>query len=345
MCLWQLVPLAHDESLAVVLRYRYSLIISMAQIETNITAIFHTCEISRGRARKFHIIVKLSLRLKSLSFPKPPFCLVSRCTLSQVFLPITPYESPVSCMKTTGWAGCAAPGTLNNRHETKKCIQLIQVSNFFRSTPFTTRNWLLMLYSRCFGFLVLSTVDDDCLAGWMILDYILAFWIELVIEIRSLEVELDISLSRLLCHLCLFSNGMPVFHKRCQSQYHWVLSATLVFKKKHDHRMAWLWHDTCSVSINKSHLLIRSRWLRNQNSCPWTKCCERARFCRKHQSSCRIIQQFWGCFKRKPVAKHPAVVIDSVSDLVRHSQQEGLKIIRQGGKYDWNNRYFKSNCS
>ena len=69
--------------------------------------------------------------------------------------------------------------------------------------------------------------------GWMILDYTLSFFlkIEVVIEIRSLEVGLDISLSRLLCHLCLFSNGMPVFHKRCQSQYHWVLSATLVFKK------------------------------------------------------------------------------------------------------------------
>lgn len=108
-------------------------------------------------------------------------------------------------------------------------------------------------------------VDHDCLWG---LDafglYTYLFWIEVVIEIRSLEVELDISLSRLLCHLCLFSNGMPVFHKRCQSQYHWVLSATL-HKKKHDHRMTWLWHDTCSFSINKSHLLIRSRWLRNQN--------------------------------------------------------------------------------
>ena len=46
------------------------------------------------------------------------------------------------------------------------------------------------------------------------------FQIEVVIEIRSLEVGLDISLSKLLCQLCLFSNGMPVFHKRCQRQYH-----------------------------------------------------------------------------------------------------------------------------
>ena len=191
--------------------------------------------------------------------------------------------------------------------------------------------------------------------GWMILDYTLSFFlkIEVVIEIRSLEVGLDISLSRLLCHLCLFSNGMPVFHKRCQSQYHLSTVSHPCFQKKHDHIMTWLWHDTCSVSINKSHLLIRSCWLRNQNMLSMDQV-----LASEHDFA-ENIRQVVRIFvlglvsKRKPVAKTSSsclVVICirfCLSDLVRHSKQEGLNTIRQDAENLTEKQTFqiKQSCS
>lgn len=247
------------------------------------------------------------------------------------FLPITPYESPVSCMKTTGWAGCADPGTSNNRQTKNKCMQLIQVSNFFRSTPFTSSNcW------KCFLFLGFEYGGSWFFSGvgwfWTIHFHIF-FKIEVVIEIRSLEVGLDISLSRLLCHLCLFSNGMPVLHKRCQSQYHWVLSATLVFKKTWSHNdMTLTWHPQRFHKqirpADTKPLVEESKYVVHGPSAG-----ERARFCRKHQSSCRIC--VLGLFQKENLWQSIQQLSSChlhrfcLSDSVRHSKQEGLKTTRQ----------------
>lgn len=81
--------------------------------------------------------------------------------------------------------------------------------------------------------------------------------------------------------------------------------------------MTWLWHDTRSVSINKSDLLIRSRWLRNQNMLSMDQV-----LASEHDFAENISQVvesvYWVCFKRKTCGKASSsclvvICIDSVS--------------------------------
>ena len=98
--------------------------------------------------------------------------------------------------------------------------------------------------------------------------------------------------------------------------------------------MTWLWHDTCSVSINKSHLLIRSCWLRNQNTLSMDQVLASEHdFAENIRQVVRIC--VLGLFQKENLWQNIQQLSSChlhrfcLSDLVRHSKQEGLNTIRQ----------------
>lgn len=316
-CLWQLIPLAHDESLAVVLRYSH--IISTAHIETNITVIFYTCEISHGHTQKFHICSKVKFTLKSYDIILFGINAKFQSTLSPVFLFFSTHHSIriTRVLHENHRLGrlCSSWYLQQSTNE-KKMHATHPGEQFLQVYTVHLKQLLEMFIVSCF----FSMVDHDFSlgVGW--------FWTILFHLFLRLKLSSRFVLSKL-GWISLYQDCFAIFvcsQMECQCSTNVVkvniidyCQPPLFSKKTRSHNdMTLTWHlqrfHKQIPPADTKPLVEESKYVVHGPSAG-----ERARFCRKHQASCRNLCTGF-VSKRKPCGKTSSsclvvMCIDSVS--------------------------------